>query len=124
MHSPFDVFDLSGKVAVVTGAGSGIGAAVASVLGAAGAAVIGGDIRTDGIPDGTTAVTCDVSRREDVFALAARAQTDHGRLDVWCNVAGVAADGKIADINDAAFDRAVAINLRGVLYGCQAAIGV
>jgi len=57
-----------------------------------------------------------------VEALVARATTDYGRIDVMGNIAGVRSDGPIVNITDAEFDRVLDINLRGVFYGCQAAL--
>jgi 3-oxoacyl-[acyl-carrier protein] reductase len=127
-------FRLDGRSAVVTGAASGIGAAIAEVLASAGARVVLGDVNEAG----TAAVSeriraaggeaaaqgCDVARRADVRALVARAQQTFGRLDVLCNVAGVPSDGPLADVSDAELDRVLAINLKGTLYGCQAALPV
>lgn len=125
-------FRLDGRSAVVTGAASGIGAAITEVLAAAGARVVLGDVNEAGaaaVAEGirtaggeARAQGCDVARRADVEALVACAQRDFGRLDVMCNVAGVPSDGPLADVTDAEFDRVLAINLKGVLYGCQAAL--
>jgi 3-oxoacyl-[acyl-carrier protein] reductase len=127
-------FRLDGRGAVVTGAASGIGAAIAEVLAAAGARVVLGDVNQAGaaaVAEGIRAAGgeahaqgCDVARRADVEALVARAQRDFGRLDVLCNVAGVPSDGPLAEVSDAEFERVLAINLRGTLYGCQAALRV
>jgi 3-oxoacyl-[acyl-carrier protein] reductase len=53
-----------------------------------------------------------------------RAVSEFGRLDVMCNIAGIAADGVIADATEEALDRAITINVKGTIYGCQAAIRV
>src|SRR5215211_9058629 len=89
-------FDLSGRVAVVTGAGSGIGRASAAALAAAGATVVGADL--DGDAAGATAeaiggaargVRVDVSRAQEVDELIEGTAREHGRLDVVVNNAGV-----------------------------------
>ena len=64
----------------------------------------------------------DVSRREQVEALVGRALASWGRLDVLCNVAGIPADGPLEALSEAEFDRIVAVNVKGTLFGCQAAV--
>jgi len=125
-------FDLTDRVAVLTGAASGIGRATALVLSGAGATVVLGDVDGPGVETtvkeidrrGGTAVgvEMDVSRRADVDALVARATGDYGRIDVMGNIAGVRSEGPVVDITDGEFDRVFDINLRGVFYGCQAAL--
>jgi 3-oxoacyl-[acyl-carrier protein] reductase len=128
------IFRLDGRVAVVTGAGSGIGAASAQLLGAAGATVIcadrsgpGAKTTADAIAaagGNATACELDVSEREAVFELAAELSDQYGRLDIWCNIAGVIDQVLVADMTDEQFDHVFNINFKGALYGCQAAVGV
>jgi len=125
-------FDLTGQIAVLTGAASGIGRATALVLSGAGATVVLGDIDGPGVEatvkeiDGrggrAVGVEMDVTRRADVDALVARATGDYGRIDVMGNIAGVRSDGPVVDITDEEFEKVFDINLRGVFYGCQAAL--
>jgi 3-oxoacyl-[acyl-carrier protein] reductase len=125
-------FDVSDRVAVLTGAASGIGRATALVLSGAGATVVLGDIDGPGVEatvkeidrrgGKAVGVEMDVTRRADVDALVARAVGDYGRIDVMGNIAGVRSDGPVVDITDGEFDRVLDINLRGVFYGCQAAL--
>src|SRR6185436_7917723 len=92
-------FDLTGQVAVLTGAGSGIGKATALTLAAAGATVVGGDIdesAVQGTADEITAAggtaraqRADVTRRDQVDALVDGAKADFGRVDIVANIAGV-----------------------------------
>jgi 3-oxoacyl-[acyl-carrier protein] reductase len=129
-----EVFRLDGRVAAVTGAANGIGAACAEVLATAGAHVLLGDVDEAGADavaerirsfGGTALVQrCDVALRAEVQAFVERAARELGRLDVLCNVAGVPSDGPLADVTEAEFDRVLGINLKSVLYACQAALPV
>ncbi len=127
-----DLFDLSGQVAVLTGVASGIGKASASMLSAAGATIVGGDIDEAGAQvtadeikaAGGNAVVqrVDVTKRADVDALVDRAQADFGRVDIMGNIAGIPHNKMVADCTDEEFERILSINLKSVFYGCQAAI--
>ncbi len=127
-----DLFDLSGQIAVLTGVASGIGKASALMLSTAGATIVGGDIDEAGAQAtadeiksaGGTAVVqrVDVTKRADVDALVDRAQADFGRVDIMGNIAGIPHNKMVADVTDEDFERILAINLKSVFYGCQAAI--
>jgi 3-oxoacyl-[acyl-carrier protein] reductase len=126
-----DTFSLSGRVAVVTGAASGIGRETARVLAAAGASVVASDIQDVGLRDtaalaaGAAArfltVHTDVSKRIQVDALAAQTLGVFGRIDVWVNCAGVMIRTALLEADEASVDRGIAINLKGVYWGCIAA---
>ena len=106
--------DLNGKVAIVTGSASGIGAATVRLMEEAGAKVVGADIATG----------LDVSDRAAVDALVADTASTHGRLDVVANVAGIYRRGDVLSITDEMLDQILAVNLKGTLYMCQAAAQV
>ncbi len=129
--SLIDAFRVDGKVAVVTGAGSGIGRASALALAGAGAAVICADIHPDTASDTADRITAaggsaegvglDVSVRNDVNALAERVAAERGGIHVWCNIAGIMLGGPFLDEPEEDLDRILAVNLKGVFFGCQAA---
>jgi 3-oxoacyl-[acyl-carrier protein] reductase len=129
MGDVLDVFRLDGRVAAVTGAGSGIGRATATVLAGAGATVVCADI--DAAAAGATAdaigghaVGVDVTSKPDVDRLIGDAVAQHGRLDVLCNVAGIIHESSVAETAEVDLDRVIAVNLKGVFFGCQAAAPV
>jgi 2-hydroxycyclohexanecarboxyl-CoA dehydrogenase len=109
--------ELSGSLAVVTGAARGIGAATAAALAGAGARVVGVDL--DGSATGVSRV-CDVADWDQVAALAAWVEAEHGVPDIVVNNAGVGMSGRLTDmtIDDWRWIRSV--NLDGVVHGCMA----
>src|SRR5215217_2865702 len=115
----------AGKVAVVTGAGSGIGRATALAFVREGASVVVSDIseqnvretarRIEELGERALAVACDVTRTEDVKAALDQTIETFGRLDVAFNNAGVEQEkAATAELAEGVWDRVVAINLRGV----------
>jgi NAD(P)-dependent dehydrogenase (short-subunit alcohol dehydrogenase family) len=112
------------KVALVTGGGSGIGLAICRTLAREGASVViidvdraVGEAARDGIVQtGENAVfaQCDVSDAESVKAAVAVTVESYGRLDCIVNNAGISLSADITDMNDAAFDRLVGINIKGI----------
>jgi 3-oxoacyl-[acyl-carrier protein] reductase len=130
--TPFaDLFRLSDRVAVVTGAGSGIGRATAAALAEAGATVFCADVDGGGAErsaeairgngNRAEAVRVDVSSEGDVDRLMSRAFDLHGHLDVVCNIAGIMSDGSVIDTEEEELDRVLAINFKGAFFGCRAA---
>jgi 3-oxoacyl-[acyl-carrier protein] reductase len=134
MSDVFDAFRLAGRAALVTGAASGIGAAIAEVLAGAGARVAIADVDAAGAEATAERIRatggeargfrCDVSSRREVDALVAAAHAAFSRLDVLCNVAGVPSDGPLGEVSEAELDRVLGINLKGTLFACQAALCV
>lgn len=124
-------FALDGRVAVITGAASGIGREIARTLAEAGARTVLADINDAGLRDtaayvaecGGTArtVTTDVSRREEMEELASRAAARHGRIDAWVNCAGTILSRPILEVTPEDMDRLLSINLGGVYWGSAAA---
>lgn len=126
-------FDVSGRVAVVTGASSGIGAEFARALAAAGARVVIAARRAGRLDDlaaeiaeagGTAvAVPCDVTDPDQVEGLLDEATASAGRVDVMINNAGTAGDGGPVPerLPHELFEATIRVNLLGVWYGCRAA---
>jgi meso-butanediol dehydrogenase/(S,S)-butanediol dehydrogenase/diacetyl reductase len=119
-----------GKVAIVTGAGSGIGEATARRLSDEGAAVVLADrdeqsVRrvADSLPaDRTLAQAVDVSRSEAVDSMVATAVDRFGRLDILVNNAGIHDGGDPVEISDERWRAVMATDADGVFFGCRAAI--
>jgi 3-oxoacyl-[acyl-carrier protein] reductase len=125
-------FDLSGHVVFLTGAGGGLGRAIAGHFAAAGAFVACADLdavaveaTVAGLGGQGEAVPLDVRDRAAFFAAVDGVYRRHGHLDVLGNIAGIAGNqSHIAELSEEEFDRVLAVNLKGVLFGCQAALQV
>jgi meso-butanediol dehydrogenase / (S,S)-butanediol dehydrogenase / diacetyl reductase len=109
---------LQDRIAIVTGAASGMGAATARLLGEAGAIVLGADIA----PHPTIALVGDVSDSSFCDAAVAQAVAQHGRLDILVNAAGVIFRADAPATNDAAWHRQMRVNVDGSFFMCRAAI--
>lgn len=126
---------LQDRTAVVTGAASGIGRAIARRFAAEGAFVVVADVtetpREGGAPTvegireaGGAAVflACDVTQNADLEAAVARATAERGRLDVMVNNAAIGGDTPLHETSEADWDRVMAVNAKGVFLGCRAAV--
>jgi NAD(P)-dependent dehydrogenase (short-subunit alcohol dehydrogenase family) len=125
---------LQGKVAVITGAGSGMGRVAAQLFAAEGASVVVAEfaapageetVRLVSDAGGTaSSVRADVSREEDARAMVDAAVERYGRIDVLYNNAGIMpeADHSVVDTDVDVWDQVMAVNLRGVFLGCKYAI--
>lgn len=124
---------LSGKIAIVTGASSGIGAGIAKALGAEGATVVvnyatsktGADTVVAAIEaaGGTAiAVQTDMSKASDVVRLFDRIKADYGKVDVLVNNAGLAVFEMVADLTEEAFHRQFNVNVLGYFLAIREAL--
>jgi 3(or 17)beta-hydroxysteroid dehydrogenase len=116
---------VAGKIAIVTGAASGLGAAIAGRLAAEGARVVGADLRggpAEAAGNAITSVRHDVSSEESWRALLGEVQQRFGRLDILINNAGINRAGSVIDTDITTLRQMMAVNVEGALLGCQSVI--
>jgi NAD(P)-dependent dehydrogenase (short-subunit alcohol dehydrogenase family) len=126
---------LAGKVAIVTGASSGIGRAIAQSFAAEGASVVIADVVAEPLEGGESTLDLivrsggvatyqktDVASWEDVDALVGQTVARHGRLDVMVNNAAIFSGTALLDTSAAEWERVMGVNLTGMFYGCKRAI--
>ena len=123
---------LKDKVAIVTGAGSGMGEAIAQTYARAGAKVAVLDVNeqsaqrvASAIGANATPVACDVTRRDDLERAVRATVSAFGKVDILVNNAGVTHVNKpVMEISEGDFDRVFAVNVKGVFLGIQAVLPV
>ncbi|CAB3850283.1 Glucose 1-dehydrogenase 2 [Achromobacter denitrificans] len=114
--------DLAGKVAVVTGAGGGIGRAVVAALRKQGVTVVATDRDLAALSDvDADRRELDVTRPQALHALAQAVSAEHGALDIWVNNAGFMERMPALELDEAGWQRTLDINLKGTFFGAQAA---
>jgi 3-oxoacyl-[acyl-carrier protein] reductase len=123
---------LAGRVALITGGGSGQGRAAAQLFAQHGAAVAVADVNEEGNAETVAfiekdggralAVTADVSRRPDCDRMVTEAAEEFGGLDVLYNNAAVQMSGRVADCTEDQWDLTIATNLSAIFWACRAAI--
>jgi NAD(P)-dependent dehydrogenase (short-subunit alcohol dehydrogenase family) len=129
-HTPFD---LTGKVAVVTGSSRGIGRSSAELLAKLGAKVVISSRKADACEEVAASIrknggdahviACNISRREEVEALIAGTTKHYGKIDILvCNAAVNPYYGPLLDIKDDAFDKIMNSNVKSNIWLCQLAI--
>jgi len=131
---PVMLIDLKGKVAIVTGAGRGIGRIIAETLAAEGAVTIAVDFRQDLLEEVGTVwsdrgwagaqLSCDVRDREQCRTIAEAVAERFGRIDILVNNAGVAGGNRVETLEEAVWDDNMDTNLKGTFLMCQAVVPI
>ena len=127
MDNPSGLFDLTGRVACVTGASAGLGQRAAIVLAAAGAKVVGVARRTDALADwaasigeNAATVAADLSQRDQIANIAARVSEPFGAPDIVVHAAGINTREAADDVTDDGWDLTLNLNLAAPFFLTQA----
>ena len=115
---------IPGKVALVTGAGGGIGREIVARMAREGATVVAGDLAPSepALPAGAEFSSLDVTSAASVAQVMAAVDRRFGRLDVLVNCAGIEIEKTVEETSEAEWDRVMAVNLKGTFLACKHAI--
>ena len=123
---------LADKVTLIIGAGSGIGRAIALRFAAEASQVAVADLVQEAGQETVSLIAAqggiasffevDVTRREQIRAVLEQVEKQFGRLDILVNSAGIPGRGRIEEVDDELWERAVAVNLSGVFWACKYAV--
>lgn len=122
---------LDGKTAIITGASSGIGTAIAKELAKEGANVVLAARNEEKLAeiakeinqkDKILCVPTDITKQEDVDALAARAEKTFGEIDIYVNNAGMMGSSRVTEGDVSNWDQMIDVNIKGVLYGIHSVL--
>jgi len=127
------MFNLGKKITVVTGAGSGIGKAIAELFAASKAIVYLVDLNAEALDEATkkiisnggqaTGIRCNVAEQQEVITVFQQIIQQAGKIDILVNSAGIAHIGRLETTTEADFDRILNVNVKGVYNAMFAAIG-
>lgn len=125
---------LMGKLALIIGAGSGIGRAIALRFAGEGAQVAVADLVPDAGQETVSLISAaggtalffpvDVTQQQQIRELLTQVEARFGRLDILVNSAGISGRGRIEEVADDLWDRVVAVNLSGVFWACKYAVPI
>lgn len=126
------LISLNGRTAVVTGAGAGLGRAIAQRLAEAGATLVVGDLDEASARETVESLQAETGRKHrsafvdvrdhaSITALADKAVSETGRLNIWVNNAGIYPGGEVLNLTDESWDKVLDINLRGTFFGAREA---